>query len=109
MTVKSRQVSTLCSYEGRMTSFNSSEFELDTSSGATIGLYVTFGIGLSANAKVQASIDKLRWVDLDGTEQITSANDNYMWVLSDLGGIRFLRLSVTIAAGIADFEANCGT
>lgn len=73
---------------------------------ASIVAKVSNSVSLTSVAKVEASINGVDWFTLTGTEQQMTVNDNYAWVLSDLGSINLLRLSVTISAGSATFEVT---
>lgn len=89
-------------------SFVTEPLPLDPDPMASIQLVKPVQVGLNGSAIVQASLDGINWSDLTGTQQSISAAGPLLWVLSDIGGIRMLRLSVTISAGMADFKIMGG-
>lgn len=106
--MKTHGLSSLGAREGQTASFTSGEVVLDPTPACTIQAFVSFATGLSASGTAQASVDGVRWTDLTGTTQSLSANGSYLWVLSELSGVKRVRLAVTITVGIADFEIIAG-
>jgi len=106
--MKAHAASSLAARLAQTSSFISGDVILDPSPACSVQCIVSFATGLSASAIAQASVDGVRWSDLTGTTQDVSSNGNYLFVLSDLFGIRRVRLSVTVSAGIADFEIIAG-
>lgn len=101
-------ISALGAFEARSTSFVTGPVVLDPTPACTIQCVVAFATGLSALATAQGSVDGIRWADLTGTTLPITGDGSNLFVLHDLGGIRMARLSVTISAGLADFEVIAG-
>lgn len=106
--MRTHLASSLSARQAQTGSFLSGDVILDPFPACSVQLITSFATGLGASAIAQASVDGVRWSDLTGTSQNVSANGTYLWVLSDLSGIRRVRISVTITAGIADFEIIAG-
>jgi hypothetical protein len=92
-------------------SFNSDAFESICYYGLACQVNITNASGLTGSMKLQASNDKVNWIDLNGccstdTSSVSfTGNVSEMWHYTSIIAFKWLRLSVTISGGSADFEA----
>lgn len=64
---------------------------------------ITNQSGLTSAIEVQGSLDGQNWATVPGSSVAFSSNTSYIWDNSR-SGIPFIRLSVTISAGSAQFN-----
>lgn len=89
----------------KSSSFNTEKFPVNNNENLSISLHVIGSTGLSATAKIQGSHDYSMWFDLLETDATIAGDDDILWTLSELKSLMFVRISVTITAGSALFNA----
>jgi len=87
-------------------SFNSNSFAVNNNENIQITLQTISASSLNCTAKIQATIDNSSWFDLDSTTATITTNDDVLWSLSQIEGLLFVRVSVTINAGSAIFSIS---
>jgi hypothetical protein len=95
----------------KSSSFVSEVLESIAYYGLAIQVNISNEATLTGSMKLQASNDKINWVDLGGSCSSTSAdmtftgNTTEMWHYNTVLAFKYIRLNVTITTGSATFEA----
>jgi hypothetical protein len=97
---------TLLELTSKNASFNSESFAVNNNENIQITLQTVSASSLVSSAKIQGSIDGSSWFDLDSTSATITTNDDILWSLSQIEGLQFIRVSVTITSGSAIFSIS---
>lgn len=92
--------------QSKSASFNSDSFAVNNNENIQITLQTVSASSLNCTAKIQGTIDNSSWFDLDSTTATITTNDDVLWSLSQIEGLLFVRVSVTINSGSAIFSIS---
>lgn len=94
---------TLLDWSSKSSDFNSNPIPLDANKTSCITIHVAASSNLKCVAQIQASQDGSTWMDLSGASQFINDDGDYLFNLTDIQSIMFLRVSMKITQGSALF------
>lgn len=94
---------TILELTSKNSSFNSGIFAVNNNKNVSIMMHTSSPSSLNCTAKIQGSNDNSTWVDIASTSVTVTGVDNVLWTMSELHGLIYLRVSVTMNSGSSLF------